>query len=222
MMFIESNSLSLLKLSFYITYVLLITTTTITLIESLRTNIPAVRHVMNLETCISIIAAFFYGKFITMIENPSINFQEINRTRYTDWFITTPLMLLVLCLVLAYNSGSRVRASIYLTVVISNFLMLWAGYLGERGTIQKSTAFLVGFLFFFIVFGTIWFNFIAGKKRTDNLVLFTAFAVVWGIYGFVYLASEKTKNIAYNSLDAIAKCFVGLSLWAYFTKVLVV
>jgi len=87
-----STDTSLVKLSFYITYVLLITTGTITFIESLRTNIPQVRHIMNLETCISIIAAFFYGRFLVMIDKPEINYMEINQTRYTDWFITTPLM----------------------------------------------------------------------------------------------------------------------------------
>ena len=54
----------IVKMTFYITYVLLITTGTITLIEALRNNQPAVRHVMNLETCISIIAGYFYSQFI--------------------------------------------------------------------------------------------------------------------------------------------------------------
>ena len=33
---------------------------------------------------------------------------------------------------------------------------------------------------------------------------------------------EEDKNIIYNVLDVSAKCFVGLGLWAYFTKILVV
>ena len=55
--------------SFYITYAFLVTTGTITFIESLRTNIVPMRHILNLETCISIVAAFFYGKFIEKINN---------------------------------------------------------------------------------------------------------------------------------------------------------
>ena len=50
--------------TFYITYVFLITTGTITFIESLRTKEEKVRNILNLETCISVIAAFFYGKFV--------------------------------------------------------------------------------------------------------------------------------------------------------------
>ena len=60
-------SVSLAISSFYITYVFLLTTTAITLIEALRSPIPQIRHIMNLETCISIVASYFYGLFIEEI-----------------------------------------------------------------------------------------------------------------------------------------------------------
>jgi hypothetical protein len=58
---------SLVINSFYITYIFLITTTVITFIEALRSPIPQVRHILNLETCISVIASYFYGLFIVEI-----------------------------------------------------------------------------------------------------------------------------------------------------------
>ena len=36
----------------------------------------------------------------------------------------------------------------------------------------------------------------------------------------VYMLTEEYKNIAMNILDLTAKCFVGLGLWAYFTKII--
>jgi hypothetical protein len=48
--------------SFTLTYILLLTTGTVTLIEALRTKIPLVRHIFNLETVISIIAGYFLFK----------------------------------------------------------------------------------------------------------------------------------------------------------------
>ena len=81
--------------TFYITYVFLITTGTITFIESLRTKEEKVRNILNLETCISVIAAFFYGKFVKDLDK-GIDYKKINETRYVDWAITTPIMLLVL------------------------------------------------------------------------------------------------------------------------------
>ena len=46
----EQLSKDKLIFSFTLTYILLITTGTITLIEALRTKIPLVRHIFNLET----------------------------------------------------------------------------------------------------------------------------------------------------------------------------
>jgi bacteriorhodopsin len=213
--------LVLIKMSFYVTYVLLITTGTITFIEALRTKTPSVRHILNLETCISIIAAFFYSQFVIMLDKQSIDFSTLNKTRYTDWFITTPLMLLALCLVLAHNNGSMVRLPIYVIILLLNFAMLWIGYKGERGDLDRRTACLLGFVPFVLMFALIWYLFIRNTKHVFNVVIYLIFVVVWSIYGFVYLADEQTKNIVYNALDAIAKCLIGLSLWAYFTKAIV-
>ena len=92
------NNLNLTNFSFYTTYVFLMTTATITFIEAMRTNIPEIRNILNLETCVSIVAAFFYSKFVKMIEdkktNNKITYKEINDLRYLDWSITTPLLLI--------------------------------------------------------------------------------------------------------------------------------
>ena len=55
----NTTKTELVKYSFYLTYAFLLTTGTITFIESMRTSIPKVRHILNLETCISVVAAFF-------------------------------------------------------------------------------------------------------------------------------------------------------------------
>ena len=67
--------------SFMIVYSILMTTATITLIEALRTNDPTVRHVMNLETCISIVAGYYYSIFITKVNNKQIEWNEITKLR---------------------------------------------------------------------------------------------------------------------------------------------
>ena len=46
---------STIYFSFMITYIILLTTGTITFIEALRTNSPQIRHIFNLETAISVI-----------------------------------------------------------------------------------------------------------------------------------------------------------------------
>jgi bacteriorhodopsin len=210
----------LLRTSFYFTYVMLITTGTITFIEALRTKNTTIRHIMNLETCISIIAAFFYSQFIEKIKNqPTIQYDEINLTRYTDWFISTPFMLLVLCVFLAKEHNFVMKFATYGIVLVLNFGMLAMGYLGETRVVNKPVALVSGFLFFGALFFYIWYMFLKQSATSASLFTFLVFVIIWSIYGIAYMADEKTKNVTYNVLDMIAKCLVGIFFWMYLTDV---
>ena len=129
--------LKLLENSFYITCSFLVTTGTITFIEALRTDIVAMRHILNLETCISIVAAYFYGKFMELFnESKKTDISEdellkkINMNRYVDWAITTPLMLFVLLMAFSYNTTGKNKVNFghLLLLLILNYLMLGSGY----------------------------------------------------------------------------------------------
>jgi len=210
--------------SFTITFIFLLTTGTITFIEAIRTQNPRVRHILNLETCISVIASYFYSNFMTKIEAQSktkFDWDLITQTRYIDWSITTPLMLLTLCLVLGDNIGKHIHLPIYLLIILMNFSMLGIGYLGEVNHWDKLSTSLLGFMPFFAMFILIFTQFVAPKYRLDNYILFGVFVLVWSLYGIVYLLKEEYKNICLNILDLISKCFVGIGLWAYYTKIFV-
>lgn len=213
------NTDAMVKNSFYLTYVFLITTATITFIEAMRTKVDKVRHILNLETCISVVASYFYGKFVGIIEKPSIDYKKINMTRYVDWSITTPIMLLVLCLAFLYNTGGRLKFKTFLIILVLNFAMLFSGYAGSVNMIDKYVALAIGFVFFFALYGFIYQQFISKKPIFDNLILFWSFVTFWICYGLVYLQPHKFKNVAFNYLDLFSKAFVGIFFWAYFTKV---
>jgi len=134
----------LFLLFFSITYIFLITTSVITFIEALRSPIPQVRHILNLETCISVIAGYFYGLFIEQINKTKNNNQskkelvkdkninsvddlpleKINNMRYSDWVITTPFMLLALSMLLGYENKKQVKIYPLLLTLAFNFAML--------------------------------------------------------------------------------------------------
>jgi len=214
------------KFSFTLTYILLLTTATITFIEAIRTPIPAVRHVLNLETCISVVAGYFYSIFTGKIDefsqkNITIDWGEITKTRYIDWSITTPMMLLALCLVLGQNVDVPVKFWVIGTIILLNYAMLYIGYLGESEIISKWWAMLGGFVPFFAMFVLIFYQFVNPTKNLANQILFSIYFVIWSMYGVVYMFNENYKNIAMNILDFTAKCFVGLGLWAYYTKIIV-
>jgi bacteriorhodopsin len=213
------------KFSFTITYILLLTTATITFVEAMRTKSQRVRHILNLETCISVVAGYFYSVFVAQIdkynyEKKAIDWKEITKTRYIDWAITTPMMLLALCLVLANECGKSVQFSLYGIILVLNYIMLFMGYLGETGDLSRITADVAGFFAFGAMFYIIYRNFVAPASKITNLVLFMIYFVIWTFYGIVYMLEESLKNIAMNILDLTAKCLVGLGLWAYYTKIL--
>jgi bacteriorhodopsin len=217
-----------LKITFMITYILLLTTATITIIEALRSPVPYVRHILNLETAISVIAGYFYSVFVAKFDkfeenHIAIDWQEVTKTRYIDWSITTPLMLITLCLVLGENSQPRKVIHFFTIAVILflNYLMLFIGYLGEINILKKWTASAFGFLPFFAMFAIIFYRFVGFGAKTSTYGFFGFYFVVWSLYGIVYLFQEETKNIYTNILDLTAKCLIGLGLWAYYTKTIV-
>lgn len=213
--------------SFTLTYILLLTTATITIVEALRTSNPMVRHIMNLETCISIIAAYFYSLFIQKVQNydiesKPIDWTELTQMRYIDWSITTSLMLLALCLALGQPTGTKLHIHTYAYIVILNYIMLYTGYLGETKVWSRLASSFAGFIPFTLMFYLIYSIFVKPNKLLSNYILFFVYLIIWSLYGIVYLLDDTSKNIAFNILDLFAKCFIGIGLWAYFAKIIVI
>ena len=212
----------IVEYSFYLTYAFLVTTGTITFIESVRTKHESMRHILNLETCISIVAAFFYSKFVQEFNNnyQIVNYKNINLNRYVDWAITTPIMLLVLILAFKYNNtnNAQVKFTDYLIILALNYGMLSSGYMGDIQKISRQTSTIIGFLFFGGLFLFIYNTYLRQKNNTNNL-LYSAFFILWSLYGVFYQMEQKSRNIGYNILDLFSKCFVGIYFWAYFTKI---
>ena len=214
------------KFSFNITYILLLTTATITFIEAIRTQNATIRHVLNLETAISVIAAYFYSSFIAKINNAydndkMIDWNDINKTRYVDWFITTPLMLLTLSIVLSNEINTSIKLSVIASIISLNYLMLYLGYLGETDKIDKKIGMITGFIAFALMYFIIYYNYVRPRYKLSNYILFFFYLLIWSIYGIVYMLDEDKKNISFNILDLIAKCLIGLGLWAYYTKIII-
>jgi len=190
----------------------------------MRTNIPNVRHVLNLETAVSLIASYFYSNFLDKLagcekENKSINWSDISVMRYIDWSMTTPLMLLVLSLVLSQNIGKVIKLSVILTIITLNYIMLYLGYLGEIGMMSRFISMAFGFVALFGMFFVIFYEYVLPKYHFANYVIFAIFSAIWILYGVFFMMSEGYKNIGMNVLDCLAKCCFGLGLWAYYSKI---
>jgi len=84
--------------SFKTSYLVLMGYTGITLVEALRTNNLNSRHIMNIETTVSIVAGLVYYMFLKKLKKDDVDLHEITKLRYIDWAITTPLIILVMML----------------------------------------------------------------------------------------------------------------------------
>jgi bacteriorhodopsin len=211
---VSPNPKSFLRNTFSTSYLVLFGYTIITLVEALRTKSTEVRHIMNIETAVSVIAGFVYSQFQEMIKQPIPDFEQIMQLRYVDWSITTPLILLAL--ILFYNGSNNISFWNYLVIISLNAGMLLFGYLGETQTINKTTGSVIGFGFLIAMLYLLIQCCITSDR---SITVFVVFSILWSLYGVAYWLEEENKNIMYNILDICSKAIFGIILWLYFGKV---
>lgn len=187
--------------------------------------------VITMETIVQLIEFVFYI-WVTMT---SLEVSSITSRRYIDWSITTPTMLLSTIFYFEYlkhmeakkqtqagpewpNITARevVRNNSWAIAItlISNWLMLISGVLGELGVTPLLGSNMVGFVFFGITFYNIYkFSGNPGQH------LFMFLLIVWSMYGVVAMLPAIWKNIAYNLLDIVAKNFYGIYIWLQIRKI---
>ena len=202
--------------TFVTAYIILFGYTTITLIEAIRTKSQNIRNIMNIETAVSLVAGLVYGMFIERFKQPDFKLQDLMPMRYLDWMVTTPLLLLAL--MLFFNKAlASINYKTYGVIVVLNWLMLLAGYLGEFGTIHWIAGLTLGFAFFAAM---LIYLFMHAIPKGTSTTVFWIFAAIWSGYGIAYMFEDEAKNIAYNILDVTSKALFGVVLWLYFGRVL--
>ena len=214
-------NLEFVKNSFKFSCLVLISATFITFIEALRTDNKKARHILNLETAVSLIASYVYSVFASMVDKEDFSLEKVTTYRYMDWVITTPMLLLALLLFISYLNKDELHLKKFLFLVLLNFGMLMSGYFGETGQINKYLALFGGFAFYISLVLFIWFMYVHGKKIKIQKIVFFFFITVWSMYGVAFMFDEYTKNLTYNILDIIAKVFFGLFMWVFYGGVMV-
>lgn len=170
---------------------------------------------LRLELLVTAIQFTFY---VALLRN--IKLEHMAITRYFDWFLTTPMMLVSMSSYFLYKKGERSAGEIakkyksqFVRVLLSNLAMLVAGYLGEIGVIPKTTAVVIGTAAFFMTFRIIYKE-MGGAGNS----IFKLISLVWGLYGVAYVLPEAEKNVMYNALDVISKNFFAIFLVSEISK----
>jgi len=178
------------------------------------------KQLMILEVFVQIIEAGFYLYWFN-------NFKKINNvtpTRYYDWVITTPTMLLNLVFYLIFlkhkqeNTSDKLNffklfkqeSSTLIVIFVLNWLMLLFGYLAEMKKISTALGVMLGFIPFFIYYFIIYDKYALLTK--DGFIIYSYFLFFWSLYGLAALMPYNIKNIIYNMLDLFSKNFFGIFL----------
>jgi len=189
-----------------------------------RINVPnkllILQQVLLMELIVQIVEGIFYIWLALNI----VSVANITPHRYYDWYLTTPTMLVSLCVYLIYlrneESNIETKESLFkiiynnlntlIPILFLNFLMLTSGYLTEIKKVSQMSGVLFGFIPFLIYFYLIYENY--AKFSLYGSRIFYYFFIVWFMYGIAALMTYKIKNIMYNILDLFAKNFFGLYL----------
>lgn len=172
------------------------------------------KRLLWIEFLVQIVEATFYIWLIRGFRE----LKHITHYRYYDWIITTPSMLFTYCMYLIHiadENRSFIDAmqsnSFLLTLIfLLNTLMLFFGYIAERGIISFLMGAALGFIPFFLMFYLIYENF--AKTSLLGQYTFWYFSSIWALYGVASLFPYIYKNTTYNILDLLSKNFFGIFL----------
>ncbi len=205
----------LLKKSYEIVFLMLICITILLYFRSTNKDIGDT-YVLSLQLSafVTSIASLHYYYMITSGGSPVAY-------RYFDWFFTTPILLVDLCILLDIYD-----IQLMYQVVSLNTLMLLFGYLGEINVLSMLSSTILGFIPFIIMFYIIYSRMKQkqmlkqgkGQEQEQKLKeiseqnnLYNIFVVLWTVYGINHLVpNQNLKNITYNILDLMTKGFFGL------------
>jgi bacteriorhodopsin len=209
--------LEITKNSFFYVFYFELFAFTVTLIALALVDSDESRRILFLELLVTLISSIMYYLFITDIskhfdlnEKPDLTF--IDRLRYKGWAITTPIMLISLCILLHQSSKVPLTAFFLFTILVLDYIMLFLGFLGEINVLDRITAMILGFVPFFIIFYMIYSTFLVRKTTVFNYWIFAIYFFIWTGYGVSYLFDEDIKNILTNIFDCISKGVIAILL----------
>jgi bacteriorhodopsin len=181
-------------------------------VKGILTPVPASKqvlvNVLKLEMLVTSIQLAWYVNLYK-----SFDLASMATRRYSDWFITTPLMILSMAVYYIYESKKTFTFEKYkkplVQMFVANFIMLLAGFLAEKGLMDRTVALGIGFAAFGFVFKKLYDEF----RTEESDEIYKLLTSVWALYGLAFMLPDVQKNIMYNGLDLISKNFFAFFLY---------
>jgi bacteriorhodopsin len=219
------NSTDPIYFTFFTAYIALAGTTVITFLGALGDykfdHTRYIKYSLVTETCVNIIAGLTYSYIMMLLDGKGLKLNKVTPIRYIDWALTTPLLIISFVLYLTYydnekdpqNKDKKPNFAPLGYIIPLNFIMLFFGFLGETGRMDKMKALYLGFAAYAGMFAGIYEEYIKHSKYDGADTIYAVFTFVWFLYGVAYLLDTVAKNIVYNFLDVISKAGFGILIW---------
>lgn len=198
------TSKELYNKSYEITFIMLVCITALTFMRSIRADVSKKASLsLQLSSFVTMIASMHY---YLMVQNKT----NVHVYRYFDWFFTTPVLLIDLCLMLDIYDPVFV-----FELVLYNTAMLGIGFMGELGYIGILPSTVIGFVPLGIMFVRIRNKLMAQSHTNEQLTLFNTFFGLWSLYGVNNLVTNRViSNSVFNVLDFLTKGAFGLYIYS--------
>jgi len=191
----------------------------VSLFAKLPLKYAFLKQMMLLEVVVQVIESSFYIYWFKNFKKVA----NVTPTRYFDWVITTPTMLVNLIFYLIFlhsldtNTSDTLQfvelfkqeSTTILPILLLNWTMLLFGYLGEISVLPVIVGVVLGFIPFLMYYYTIYHTYVLNET---GFKIFMYFFIFWMLYGCVAILPYKLKNICYNILDLFSKNFFGIFL----------
>jgi hypothetical protein len=191
---------------------------------ALLVKIPYKYNILKQLLLLEFIVQVIEGTFYVWLFYNFNNVVNVTPSRYFDWAITTPTMLIQLIFYLIYlhnkNKDTTEQLEFFklfnenlttiIQVLVLNWLMLLFGYLGEINVIPMLLGTILGFIPFLIYYYIIYINYATLSETGWKIFLY--FFFFWSLYGVASAMPYYIKNTIYNILDLFAKNFFGFFL----------
>ena len=181
-------------------------------------NASILKDLLYIEVIVQFVEIVFYT---WLVYNISKIKYDVTYVRYFDWIISTPFMLLIIIIFMEYINNINIKVidiinkdyKKLITIFLSNFFMLFIGYLGEKNVLSKWVSFSFGFIFLFITYFIIFLFYVKNNNINFYIVLITF--IIWSIYGYAFIQSYTLKNNIYNILDIFSKNITAIFIFFY-------
>lgn len=174
------------------------------LVQGAQGSSDRLETIHQLEVAILAIATTQYGITIPMDEH------RVQRWRYLDWLLTTPLLLRTFHL-LAEEKGWEEEANI---AILFNILMIIAGYMAEFTDQNTEMWYWFGFVCLGVVLVYVYrWNDYLQTQGVDTKELPVYFFLGWSMYGVgAGIGNNQTRQTLFNVLDLVNKGLYSISL----------